>query len=136
MNSKLLLVPSAILLGAAGVVANFMPQEIAGRLGLTGLPAGALLVQLLAGLLIAFALLNWMCRDHRVGGIYGKPLALANALQFAVGAFGLGRAVTGPLQSPLLWAAFAFYVLFALGFLWLVFGPAPSDVAVPAELRS
>ena len=135
MNSKLLLVPSAVLLGAAGLAANFMPQEIAGRLGLTGLPAGALLVQLVAGFLIAFAVLNWMSRNQRVGGIYGKPLALANALQFAVGAFGLGRAAVGPLQSPLLWAAFAVYALFALGFLWLVFGGAPADVARSAEAR-
>ncbi len=135
MNSKLLLGASAAILGAAGLAGNFAPQEIAGRLGLTGFPAGALLVQLAAGLLLGFAVMNWMCRNQRVGGIYGKPLALANALHFAVGAFGLGRAATGPLESPLLWAAFAIYALFAVGFLWLVFGAAPSSVAPPAESR-
>jgi len=136
MNSKLLLISSAAVLGAAGLVANFMPQEIAGKLGLTGLPAGALLVQLAAGLVIGFATMNWMCRNQTVGGIYGKPLALANAMHFVLGAFGLGRAATGPLQSPLLWAAFAIYALFAVGFVWLVFGGAPSSVARPADAKS
>jgi hypothetical protein len=117
-------------MGAAGAVCNFMPDDIAAAMGLTGLPAGTFLVQLLAGLLLALAVTNWMCRSLRVGGIYGRPLALGNALNFVVAAFAFGRIGDGVLPATIGWALFAVTLVHAIGFVWVVFAaPAPGRAA-------
>jgi energy-converting hydrogenase Eha subunit C len=129
MNSKTILTISAIVLFAIGVVLNFMPQELANKIGFIGLPEGSLLLQIMAGFFLGFGILNWMLKDSAVGGVYGKPLGLANLLQFGIGAFALGRAY-GDGVSPqwTLWL-FLVYLVLALAFAWLVFLHDPNKVA-------
>ena len=135
MIPRVLLTTSAGLMGAAGAICNFMPDDIAAAMGLSGLPAGTFLVQLLAGLLLALAVINWMCRSLRIGGIYGRPLALGNALNFVVAAFALGRLPGDVMPIAVGWALLAITCAHAIGFVWLVFaGPAPgSGVGAPVS---
>ncbi len=126
MISKALLAVSAIVMGVVGLIINFAPDKAAVALGLGGQPPAELIIQIIAALYLAMAVLNWMSKAQTMGGIYNKPLALANALHFTVGAFALVRYLAGEAtSSALLFAAIA-YVVFALGFLWIVFlSPSP-----------
>jgi hypothetical protein len=118
MPSRLILVASAGLLAAAGLVATFLPEELLTWLGApaaTPLPA---LLQVAGGLCLGFAMLNWMSRGNRHGGIYGRPLVLANLLQFWVSGLAL---LKGASALPIFIAG-AVCLAFGAAFGWLLFG--------------
>jgi hypothetical protein len=120
---KALLTASAAFLFVAGVVLNFAPGEAATAVGRSG--ADLLPYQLLGGALLGVAVLNWFSRERPFGGIYGRPLGLANVFLFVVGAFALGRTVIAADASAGLWALFAVYAALAVAFVWTVFLGAP-----------
>ena len=94
IKTRWLLTTSALFLAVLGVALSFLPQEI---LALTGAPAAprlVLLIQLGGAMALAWAILNWMSRGQRVGGIYSRPLALANVLHFATGSVTLLKMMT------------------------------------------
>tara|TARA_R110002051_G_scaffold90476_1_gene159358 strand:- start:245 stop:628 length:384 start_codon:yes stop_codon:yes gene_type:complete len=116
--SKALLTASAIFLIVLGLSLNFLPGEAVAAVGVQ--TADVLPLQLLSGALLGVGLLNWFSRHGTFGGIYGRPLGLANIMLFVVGALALGRSVFAG-GSPGLWAIFAFYAVFAIAFVWVVF---------------
>lgn len=115
MNTRFLMVATAVVLGITGIAASFLPHEILSALGVT--PAGPLpvLVQLLGALLFGFAMLDWLARDTLIGGVYGRPVTVGNLSHFAIGALALFKTVAGG-ASPVLWGVSAVYAVFALGF--------------------
>ena len=116
VNTRLLLGSSAVVMGAAGIVATFLPQELLARLGgQANLPLSAL-VQLFGGLLFAFAMVNWTAKGAAMGGIYGRPIALGNLTHFTIGALALLRVVLDGASDPLIIGAGAIYIGFALAF--------------------
>jgi hypothetical protein len=103
-------------MGAAGIVATFLPQELLARLGgQANLPLSAL-VQLFGALLFAFAMVNWTAKGAAMGGIYGRPIALGNLTHFTIGALTLIRAVLDGASDPMIIGAGAIYIGFALSF--------------------
>lgn len=96
---------SAVWLGALGVVLSFGPGEALAAAG--GEPSGheVLLAQLLGALALGWAVLMWLARNQRIGGIYNRPLALGAFLQFTMGGLTLLRVVAtgegGPLAQVL-----------------------------------
>jgi hypothetical protein len=130
MNTKLLLSLSAIVLGAAGLAGTFAPQEILQAFGIV--PAGALplLVQLLAALYFAMAMLNWTARGSLLGGIYQRPVAIANLTHFVIGALALLKAAWAMRSLPVVIAA-AIYTFFALAFSGVFF--RSPVVATPSD---
>jgi hypothetical protein len=72
MNSRVLMTGSAAYLFGSGVVLNFLPREVAEVAGLAGVPAGAVLLQVIAGLCVGMGITNWMWRDNLLGGIYHR----------------------------------------------------------------
>ena len=120
---KLLLTASAVFLILFGAVLNLAPEEAAATAGLEG--GSALPWQLLAGALIGVGVLNAYSRGRPFGGIYGRPLGLANLLLFVVGAFALGRAASGGKASPTVWTLLVIYAAFAAAFVWVVFADGP-----------
>lgn len=122
MNTKLLLSISALVLGVAGIAGSFLPDELLRALGVT--PAGVtpVIVQLLAALLFAFAMVNWTARGSLIGGIYNRPVALGNLTHFVIGALALLKAaMAGGEQRKLLLIAAAVYVVFAVAFIGMFF---------------
>lgn len=116
---------SAILLGGLGLVLNFAPVEIAGWLGFTGMPVAAVILQVLAGGLLALGVVDWMMR-RGVEGIYGRPVGLGNMLFFSVAAFGLLRAANAEVLPAVTWPLGIATAVLAGGFIWLVFvGKSP-----------
>lgn len=116
MNTKLLLGSSAVVMGAAGVAASFLPHELLAALDTQPTDALALLVQLFGALLFAFAMMNWTAKGAAMGGIYGRPIALGNLTHFVVGALALLKGAMDGATDPLIIAAGAVYTGFAIAF--------------------
>jgi hypothetical protein len=81
-RTKFLMVTSAAYMGIVALAASFLPEEL---LQLTGTQPGALsvmLMKIISGLYLGFALLNWMARSNLIGAIYSRPVAVGNFGQF------------------------------------------------------
>ena len=115
MNTRLLMSLSAAFLAAAGAGITFLPQELLVHAGARPEGTVVLLVQLLGASYLGAAALNWMNRGNRMGGIYGRPVSMANFLHFAVGALALVKASfvqPAPLEvmvSAAVYSAFAIW---------------------------
>lgn len=119
--SRVLLTASAVFLVVCGAALTFASDELAAAAGLDG--DSALPLQLLAGALLGMGVINWFSRGRPFGGIYGRPLGLGNVLLFVVGGFALGRKALAT-EAPAVWSVFVVYLIFAVGFVWVVFvGP-------------
>ena len=118
MNSKVVLVASAAVLLATGLVLNFAPDETAAWLGAPPSPVVSVILQVLAAALLGMGFLNYFSRANMIGGIYGRPLALGNLLIFAISAIVLGRGAHG---STILLTAAAVAAILALAFAWRIF---------------
>jgi hypothetical protein len=107
---------SAVLLGVLGIGITFLPQELLAHVGVS--PAGSvvLLVQLLGALYLGAAMLNWMNRGALLGGIYGRPVCMANFGNFAIGALALLKGLIAAPISPEVLVAAALYSTFAVWF--------------------
>lgn len=123
MNTRLLLSASAIVMAAAGIAGTFLPQELLRAIGAEPVGLLPLLVQLLAALLFAFGMANWVARGSLMGGIYNRPLALGNLTHFTIGALALLKAALSA-RDAVTWTLSAVYTLFAIGFA-LVFMTSP-----------
>lgn len=142
MNTRILMIASALAMGAAGLAATFAPLELLGALKVA--PSGPLpvLIQLLGALYIGFALANWTAKANVIGGIYSRPLSLANCVHFVAGALALlkytyataiGGATANAFATPMV-VALVIYLGFAACFTYLVFGMgAACQVAPRAE---
>jgi len=118
---------SAVFVAALGVSASFLPQEILQLAGLVPDRLAAAVVQLAGALYIGFALLNWSAKGALLGGIYGRPIVLANFAHFAIGAITLLK-IVGLAEVGLLVAAAA-YSVFAAWFGYVLFGPGPASAS-------
>lgn len=124
MNTARVSAASAILLLAGGAALLFAADDILPRL-VAGFPeTGAWLGQLLGGAWLAIAVLNWLNRGARLGGIYGRAVVLANATVYFVGAMVLLKIVARPGVSLPIIIATILFVIFAALYAWMLFrGP-------------
>jgi len=122
MKTRVLMAASAVFLGILAVASLFAPDEILKAAAVPASPLLPPLVQLCAALLLGFAMMNWMAKGSRIGGIYLRPIAMGNVIHFAVGALTLDRFfLRGHHEWPVIVLA-AVYTLFAIGFAMVVFG--------------
>src|SRR3954468_23464373 len=90
---------SAALLAIGGVALLFAADDILPRI-IPGFPeAGAWVGQLLAAPWLGVAALNWLNRSLVIGGIYGRPVVLANMALYFVSAMVLVQAARRPDSS-------------------------------------
>jgi hypothetical protein len=75
MKTNLLMVVSSILLGLAGIVALFAPQELLAALHVPVTHPLPVVIQLMGAFYVAFALTNWTAKDSIIGGIYARPIS-------------------------------------------------------------
>jgi hypothetical protein len=122
MNTKLIMSLCAVSLAAAGLSLSFLPEEISAALGMDATKLVQLTFQLLGALYFGFALLNWMAKGSTIGGIYNRPMALANLAHFLAGALALVKAVWSDPELPYAaWILAGWYTLFAVLFALVVF---------------
>ena len=124
ISSRILLSTSAIFTGAAGAGATFLPDDLLRHVRQPEAPILLVFVQTIGALYLAFAMLNWMSRGATVGGIYARPLVVANLLHFMMVAILLIRWAAGG-APPAIAVLAAIYVAFAAGFGMAMFrGPS------------
>jgi hypothetical protein len=115
---------SAAFVAALGVAASFLPHELLELAGIVPDRFAAAIVQIAGALYVGFALLNWFAKGTLLGGIYGRPIVMANFAHFAMGAIALMK-VPGPSAVGLTVAA-SVYSVFAVWFAYVLFGPGPA----------
>ncbi|MBD8036721.1 multidrug DMT transporter permease [Solibacillus sp. A46] len=91
MKTKWLLSSSAVVMGFLGLAGTFLPEEISKILGIDPSPVTLILLQIIGGLYLGFAMLNWFTRSSLIGGIYNKPVVLGNLIHYIVVFFALIR---------------------------------------------
>ena len=116
---------SAAALGALGLSTSFLPQEILIRAAMPADRFNVALIQIAGALYVGFAMLNWSAKGSLLGGIYGRPIVLANFAHFAIGAIVLAKIVAAGQMQIEVALLTAVYVLFAAWFGFVLFGPGP-----------
>ncbi|HEX7176104.1 MAG TPA: hypothetical protein VF240_12660 [Pyrinomonadaceae bacterium] len=132
MNTKVLMVASSLALGLAGIAASFAPSEMLRAVGSPAVEPLPVLIQLLGGTYLGFAMTNWTAKDNIIGGIYSRPVSLGNSVLFLTGALALAKQqFSSGFRLPLT-AALIVYTIFAIWFMWLVLGHGTAcQVAAP-----
>lgn len=95
MNTNLLMGFTALYLGLTGVVLSFLPHEILEAFAIDHNVITVYFIQLLSALYLGLALLNLMSRGGRIGGIYNRPVVLANTMYFGVSSIALLKSISG-----------------------------------------
>ena len=121
MNTKLLMTTSSLLLGLAGVFALFAPDVLLTMIGVPMANLLSVLIQLLGALYFSMAMMNWTAKDSAIGGIYARPVSLANFAHFFIGALLLIRYQLSNEFNLFIFLVLVVYVVFAALFYWLVF---------------
>ena len=93
VNTRLLMIYSAVVLDLAGVGAMYAPHEILAAAGIAAVHSLPVMVQLMGALYIGFAMANWTARANMIGGIYLRPLSLSNCIHFVAGELALVKSV-------------------------------------------
>jgi hypothetical protein len=121
MNTKLLMTISSLLLALAGIFALFAPDVL---LTLCGAPTAdplSTLIQLMGALYFSMAMMNWTAKDSAIGGIYARPVSIANFSQFLIGTLLLAKVVLSSGFNLAITLLLVVYAIFAILFYWLVF---------------
>jgi hypothetical protein len=120
---------SALFLAVLGCGITFFPQELLAHVGVRPEGTAVLLIQMLGALYLGFAILNWMNRGNRIGGIYGRPVSMANFFHFAVGAAALVKGSIAQQFALEVVATAAIYATFGIWFALALFTHPSNETA-------
>ncbi len=121
MKTKSLMIASTLFLGVAGLSALFVPEELLNLFGAPQANQLLVLIQLMGALYLSFALMNWTAKDNIIGGVYLRPISIANFAHFTIGALSLIKYQLSDAVNVFLWGVLIVYAVFAVIFTWLVF---------------
>ncbi len=128
MSSTLVSRVSAAVLLMAGLALLFAPDAVLPSLIPDYPPAALWLGQLLGASWLGVGALNWWSRATVLGGIYGRPIVLANVAIYFIGALVMLSAARRARLPGTLWAAVALAVVLAVAYGWLLWrGPLSKD---------
>ncbi len=116
MNSRLLMIASAALHAAMGLLLSFAPEETLAFMGQPATGRVPVLLQLAGALYLGFAVMNWTAKGSVLGGIYGRAIVLGNLLHFTMGALALLKAAMATGLGMIVWVLTGIYAVFALLF--------------------
>jgi len=122
MNTKIVMSVSAIILGALGIFLTFAPNLVLNNLGVEPNQVLILLVQIIGGLYVGYAMLNWMTKESLIGGIYNRPIAIANFTHFLIVGLAINKALISNSSLPIvLWLTGIIYIVLGLLFALILF---------------
>jgi len=117
MNTKSLMTLSAMIYALIGISLIFLPNEILDYLELSVSETLQLLMQIIGSLYFALAILNWMSKGSIIGGIYNRPIAMANLAHFVIAGLALIKGIlANPSLSYVIWSIAIIYSIFAIFF--------------------
>ena len=106
-----------MILALIGISLIFLPNEILDYLQLSVSETLQLLLQIIGSLYFALAILNWMSKGSFIGGIYNRPIAMANLTHFVIAWLALIKGVlANPSLSYVIWSIAIIYSIFAILF--------------------
>ena len=121
MNTRSLMMISAIFLAVNGFGFTFFPNEIAGLLINDDNYILILILQILGALYLGFSILNWTSKSSLIGGIYNKPILMGNLLHFFTASMTLIKLNQGFQDNQLIFSYTIIYSLFTLSFGYVFF---------------
>jgi hypothetical protein len=122
MNTKLVMTFTALVLGVTGIFLTFAPDLALSLLLIDIAPITMLLAQVLGGLYFSYAMLNWMTKESLIGGIYNRPVAVANLTHFIVAGLVLVKGLLAHPELPkALWIAGGIYAVLGILFTIILF---------------
>ena len=137
MNTKLVMTLSAIIMATIGISASFIPHEILTFIGLPTNQPLPLLIQVIGAMYFAFAMLNWMSKGSIIGGIYNRPIAIANWTHFVIAGLALIKGIlSNPSLSYIIWSIAIIYSTFAILFGIVAFNHPVSENKIDKQTSS
>lgn len=118
--SKSLMIAASLVLALVAVALIFASEEWAANFGIESSAALTITAQVLGAFMASFAMLNWMSKGMTLGGIYGRPIVIANLLHFSMNGILFTR-LSFTNDEPILWAAAIISGALALAFARLAF---------------
>ena len=113
---------SAVLLGFSGLLLTFFPDELSAILVRSGNETLSMFIQIIGAMYFAFGMLNWMSRKSRIGGIYNRPIAIANMTHFMMVGITLTKLKIANSELPQgFWVIVLIYLFFAAVFIKILF---------------
>jgi hypothetical protein len=122
MNTKLLMISSAVVMGVAGIALSFFPEEMLNYAGANVSVFFPLELQVFGALYFGFAMINWMAKENLIGGIYSRPVALGNFAHFFIGAMALIKFYSANTGMKMILVPAIIYAVFAICFGFVFFG--------------
>ena len=117
MNTNILMTTSAVSLLTAGIILTFLPDEIIKYAYLENTRPLQLLLQIIGALYFGFGMLNWMNKSSLIGGIYNRPVAVANFTHFFIAGLALIKGIMANPDLPkTIWIVSCVYLIFAISF--------------------
>ena len=117
INTKLIMTASALLLAILGLSLTFLATEVANYVLLNSTITFQLIIQVLGALYVAFAMLNWMAKGSVTGGIYNRPITIANFTHFFIGGLAIIKGLMNHPELPwAIWIIAGLYSVFAVLF--------------------
>ena len=117
MNAKSLMTLSAIILALTGIILIFFPKKILDYFELNISDTVSLLMQITGSFYFAFAMLNWISKGSIIGGIYNRPIAIANLTHFVIAGLVLIKGILSYSSlSYIIWSIAMIYSIFAILF--------------------
>lgn len=127
MNTKILMLLSVVFLGLIGILLSFFTKEVDTFFNSDSNNVSVLFLQLTSALYLGFALMNWMAKDSRIGGIYNRPIVIGNLMNFGVGTIALMKIVPKiELHKEFIIGLAIFYAIFTICFA-IVFKTNPKN---------
>ncbi|WP_421869502.1 hypothetical protein [Marinoscillum sp.] len=120
MITRLLMITTTVYLTVSGLVLSFLPQEFLNYFDQESHLFSQTILQVIGALYLGFAMLNWMMKSSRIGGIYNRPVVVANLMHFGVVAITLMKLVVGGVGHPGVIIMAAVYGVFTVVFAYLM----------------
>ncbi len=123
---------SAVMFGLLGVILTFLPNEIVRSFNVEPANSLSILMQIIGALYFGFGMLNWMQKTSKIGGIYNRPIAVANFSHFIIAGLALIKGLFSNSGLPtFIWVLGIIYLIFAIAFGIILFRH-PLDEKKPA----
>jgi hypothetical protein len=122
MNTKIVMTFSSLILGSTGTMLTFAPDVVLSTLDVDTNQTTLLLIQVIGGMYFGYSMLNWMSKESIIGGIYNRPIAIANFTHFLIAGLAIAkRIISNPELPKALWVAGGVYTILGLLFIVILF---------------
>jgi len=122
MNTKIVMTISSLIMGATGLILTFAPDIVMGSLNIETNQTSILLGQVIGALYFGYSMLNWMTKEGLIGGIYKRPIAIANSSHFLIAGLAIVKSLlSNPGLPRAIWTAGLVYTVLGLLFIIILF---------------